>query len=198
MTADYIHHGGHIELHGHKTVPKQYRGALEVSNRTFPSAPNFFVVQLTRMSVVILFMSAVFVLGPLLYIRRLIGGWEVSLICAGLILGILVVLYAIYLNFWMQKFKFKFFPDYIDVTAGVFRRIERSVPFSGIRNIRVNQDMFERMGNVAHIRVENAITGGVLEGDQSTTLTLMGFPVDEAYRLADIINSCIRPEHKNK
>jgi len=192
MALNYSHHVGATELRSHVTVSKQYHGSLEVSNRTFPLAPEFFIVQLSTMAIVILIASAVFIWGPMLLFRSFLGGWEMVTILAGMLYVTLVTLYSIYLGFWMNKYTFKFYTDYIDVCTGVFRVRERRASYGAIQKVRIYQGMFERMGNVAHIRIESPAAINVHDRDLSVPVTIVGLSISSAYKVAEIIRECAK------
>jgi len=195
MALNHINHqGGPLELHGHVTVPKKYHGTEEISDRTYPLSQSFFIAQLMRMAVIMAFISIPAILGPLLFVRASIGGFEVAVLLATLLYAILLTLYALYLNVWIRKLTFHFFSDYIEVCTGVLRRAQRCVPFSDMQGVRVVQGMFERMGNVAHVHVDTAPTAAPLGGQQSGVLTIPGLSLGAAYHLAQIIHVCIHPE----
>lgn len=188
------HHGGPIELHTHVVVPKQYHGLEELSQRTYPFAPSFFIAQLTRIGVVMAILCSVFILGPLMLVNSTVGAGSAALLFTLLIYGILLTLYALYLNIWMKRESFKFSLNYIDVCEGVFRQKEQRVLYSEIRHARVRQDMFERLGNIARVEIDHDITGTILGGDQSSVIRIVGLSMNQARTLAHIINTIAHPE----
>lgn len=192
-----LHHHGPLELHHHVVVAKRYAGLEEISRRTCPFAPHYFSAQLMRMAVIMGAMCSVLVFGPLYFVRGILGGWEGSLLLTVFIYAILVTLYALYLHVWMRKASFRFFPEYIDISAGVFRRVERSASYADIQKVRIRQGLFERLGNIAHLWFDTGSASGSMSGDKLISFTLSGLSLDDARKLAAIVQDCIHPENKD-
>ncbi len=147
-----------------------------------------------RMGSIMAVMCGILVLGPFFLIRASLGGWEVAVVAAALIYAILLTVYAMYLHVWMRKSTFMFFPDYIDISQGVFRRIERSASFTDIKKVHIKQGIFERMGNIAHLSLGTGGASGSPSGDQAFGITIPGLSIDHAHKLAKIIYLIIHPE----
>lgn len=166
----------------------------EISRRTHPYAPHFYSAQIMRMAYIMAIMCSILILGPLYIVRAKLGGWQISVVMTALIYAILLTLYAMYLNVWMRKSSFRFFPDYIDISQGVFRRVERTASFMDIQKVYIRQGIFERMGNLAHLTLVTGGASGPLSGDQAIGIAIDGLSIDHAHKLAKIIYLAIHPE----
>ena len=180
-----------IDLNESVTARKGYFGMEDVSSETFPLSPLFYSAQLMRMAVIIGVVCFFLIFIPLIMLEKYIGGWRLIVSTVILIYSTLLLLYAGYLRVWITKFKFKFFTDYIDIIEGVVRRINKAVPFDGIRRTYVAQGIFERMGHLAHVVIKTFSSGSALNGYQAPTVIINGLSVEQAYHLVAIINSCI-------
>lgn len=178
-------------LHAHTGGVRQYLGVHEISSSTFPLEQRLFPARCIQTSLVIFFASLIFLLWPLYLARELVGGGVTAFALFLMIVCMLAVLYGFYFRMWMRTYTFFFFREYIDLAEGVFRRVERRLPYAGIYRVYVQQGMFERLFGIAHVCIESGSGMSLMDGDDTAKVIIPGQTMQHAHELVHYIEKIL-------
>ncbi|MBI3620049.1 PH domain-containing protein [Candidatus Roizmanbacteria bacterium] len=134
------------------------------------------------------------------------GGWLIFLIVIGMIIFMMVgigILSMIIASLSKDNFHYSIEDEFVIFHQGIISKQQKNLPYSVIQDVIVNQDIADRMFNLASVTIENASFGGgqmYVKGRQAGALigfagnvaVIPGLTIDHAEALKKILLSKIK------